>query len=75
MGERCRRCQCGVEAGVYGNRTDANSPENSGVSAPDAAKSAAVPETDPLAALLSNLTPEQRVRLAEMLLNDPTKHG
>ncbi len=55
---------------MYGNRTDANSPENSGVSAPDAAKSAAVPETDPLAALLANLTPEERVRLAKLLLTE-----
>jgi hypothetical protein len=34
-----------------------------------------VPETDPLAAVLATLTPEQRVRLAEMLLNDTSKPG
>jgi hypothetical protein len=49
--------------------------EKQGIPTVGAAKSAAVPETDPLAALLAALTPEQRARLGEMLLNDTSKPG
>jgi len=47
-------------------------PENSGVLTEDAAKSAAVPETDPLRALLGSMTVDQKKRLGELLLNDPS---
>lgn len=47
----------------------AETPEKQGVPTDGAAKCAAVPDADPLAALLATMTPDQKKRLAELLVS------